>query len=167
MLLSFNFLLFAPLILLHCAIPIFARPFALKSVVRRLDVGDAQCFTERSASADACHALLNSAANLTPDWTDLTESATQAILESKPLPDWTDLSKTATQTIFRPFCNGSCCLFTDTHNASVDALVEAGTRLLSCEQPANGVVSGATKTSTAGVCIADDTAADFCLLHLR
>ncbi|KAJ7159235.1 hypothetical protein C8R43DRAFT_352099 [Mycena crocata] len=110
-------------------------------LLRRLDVGDTQCFTQHGATASDCQALL----------TD--PSAT---------PDWTNVASAGVVPIFRPFCSESCCLFTDTKDVVTDALISAGTTLLGCEETANALVNGVTKTKAAGICLADKSGASGC-----
>ncbi|KAJ6514635.1 hypothetical protein DFH09DRAFT_1332990 [Mycena vulgaris] len=111
-------------------------------LLRRLDVGDTRCFTHRAAPASDC----------------------QSLLENAPAtgPDWTNVASAGAAPVFKPFCNGSCCIFTDTKDVPTSALVSAGTTLLGCTEPANGLVNGITKTETAGVCLADATGAAGC-----
>ncbi|KAJ7090512.1 hypothetical protein C8R44DRAFT_861293, partial [Mycena epipterygia] len=104
------------------------------SLLRRLDAGETQCSTEEAATASEC----------------------QSLLSNPPVPDWTNIA-TGSTPVFKPFCSGSCCLFTDTPNVPTDELLSAGTTLMGCTEPANGLVSGVTKTDTAGVCLADTT----------
>ncbi|KAJ7486807.1 hypothetical protein FB451DRAFT_1554011 [Mycena latifolia] len=109
-------------------------------LLRRLDVGESQCFTRHAAISSDCQALL---ANL-------------------PSPDWTNIATTGSAPIFKPFCSGTCCIFTDTKDVPTDTLVSAGTTVLGCVEPANGLVNGVTKTETSGICMADTTGANGC-----
>ncbi|KAJ7200838.1 hypothetical protein GGX14DRAFT_659573 [Mycena pura] len=127
---------------------VLALPLSLPGTMQAvwsLNDGETQCFTAHAAPTSDCRALL----------------------ENPPAPDWTNVARAGAPPLFKLFCSGSCCLFTDTQNAPADDLVRAGNTLLGCAQPANGRVNGVTKTDAAGVCLADETGGDFCLLHLQ
>ncbi|KAJ7097085.1 hypothetical protein B0H15DRAFT_31430 [Mycena belliarum] len=109
----------------------------------RLDAGETrtQCFTQRAAQASDC----------------------QTLLSSPPPPDWTNVAAAGSAPVFKPFCNASCCLFTDTKGVLTDDLVSAGATLLGCEQLGKGLVNGVTKSGTAGFfCLADAMGAEGC-----
>ncbi|KAF7314059.1 Zn(2)-C6 fungal-type domain-containing protein [Mycena chlorophos] len=156
-------------------LPTLSRPLALR---QRPDTSGTQCFTERSASVDDCHTLLAKTASLVSEQEQCTDSefaeypsAGQTPMQAPIFLDWRDLSLAQSgaggQPIFRPLCEDSCCLFTNSPNISIGALVEAGSSLLACEQASNGLISGVSKTATAGVCLAHESAAGFCAGHLR
>ncbi|KAJ6554878.1 hypothetical protein B0H19DRAFT_153455 [Mycena capillaripes] len=106
----------------------------------RLDIGQTQCFTNRAANASDC----------------------QSLLANPQTPDWTNVASAGAHPIFRPFCNGSCCVFTDTKDVSTDELVIAGNTLMGCFEPAQGLINGVTKTEQGSVCVADPTGANSC-----
>ncbi|KAJ7082296.1 hypothetical protein C8R44DRAFT_823065 [Mycena epipterygia] len=101
---------------------------------------ETQCFTQHAAPVSDC----------------------QYLLSNLPTPDWTNVG-TDSPPIFKPFCSGSCCLFTDTPDVPTDELLSAGATLMGCREPANGLINGVTKTDTSGVCLADTTGANGCL----
>ncbi|KAJ7664754.1 hypothetical protein B0H17DRAFT_1091541 [Mycena rosella] len=113
-------------------------------LLRRLAVGETQCFTHRAATASDC----------------------QSLLAGPGAPDWTNVAPAGAAPIFKPFCSGSCCIFTDTEDVPTDALLSAGTTLLGCVESANGLVNGITKTAAAGVCLADATGESGCFQNL-
>ncbi|KAJ7473918.1 hypothetical protein B0H11DRAFT_2282452 [Mycena galericulata] len=104
------------------------------------DVGETQCLTESAAPASDC----------------------QSLLANPPTPDWTNVAPDGAAPIFKPFCNASCCVFTDTAYVPTDTLLSLGTALLGCTQRANGLVHGVTETDAASVCLADSTGASTC-----
>ncbi|KAJ7728477.1 hypothetical protein B0H16DRAFT_241549 [Mycena metata] len=103
-------------------------------------VEDTQCSTEHAAIASEC----------------------QLLLENPPTPDWTNVAPPDAIPMFKPFCRGSCCVFTDTADVAVDALVSAGDILMGCSQLANGFIKGVTKTQSGRICMADSTGANSC-----
>ncbi|KAJ7645231.1 hypothetical protein DFH06DRAFT_1477072 [Mycena polygramma] len=111
----------------------------------RLDLGNTQCFTERAADASDC----------------------QTLFANPPTANWTNQASPGAQPIFNPFCSGSCCIFTTMADIPTDELVMAGTTLIGCLQPANGLVNGVTETPSGGVCMADPTGANSCLCVSR
>ncbi|KAJ7921425.1 hypothetical protein B0H13DRAFT_2656093 [Mycena leptocephala] len=111
----------------------------------RLDVGKTQCFTQRAAIASDC----------------------QLLLANPPLPDWTNVAPAGATPVFQPFCSGSCCVFTDTADLTTDELLSAGSTLMGCLEPANGIINGITKIESGSVCLADKTGAKSCFRSVQ
>ncbi|KAJ7881803.1 hypothetical protein B0H14DRAFT_1499569 [Mycena olivaceomarginata] len=104
------------------------------------DVRTTQCFTQRAAIASDC----------------------QALVANPAVPDWTNLAPSGAPPVFRPFCSGSCCVFTDSSEMAVEDLISAGNTLMGCVEPANGLLNGVTKTESGSVCMADTSGANSC-----
>ncbi|KAJ7028934.1 hypothetical protein C8F04DRAFT_1398662 [Mycena alexandri] len=102
--------------------------------------GETQCSTDHAAIASDC----------------------QLLLENPPTPDWINVAAPDSTPIFKPFCSGSCCVFTDMADVAFDALVSAGDTLMGCSQLANGLIKGVTKTQSGQICMADSTGANSC-----
>ncbi|KAF7341565.1 hypothetical protein MSAN_02053300 [Mycena sanguinolenta] len=101
-----------------------------------------QCFAQHAAFASDCASLLTNPST-TADWTNV------APLEVSP--------------VFKPFCSGSCCIFTDTPDMPIEDLVSAGSTLMGCLQPVNGLLNGVIKLKSGGsVCMADLTGTNSC-----
>ncbi|KAJ7625972.1 hypothetical protein FB45DRAFT_922752 [Roridomyces roridus] len=98
-----------------------------------------QCFTPQAAIASDC----------------------QSLFASPPPADWTNIAAGATD-VFKPFCNASCCVYTNTAGVPTDVLVRAGKMLLGCTQRANGLVNGITRTDAAAICLADSKSVNGC-----
>ncbi|KAJ6494296.1 hypothetical protein C8R45DRAFT_987862 [Mycena sanguinolenta] len=106
------------------------------------DLSTTQCFTQHAAFASDCASLV-------------TNPITTA--------DWTNVASLGAPPVFKPFCSGSCCIFTNTPDMPVEDLVSAGSTLIGCLQPVNGLLNGVTKLeSGSSVCLADSTAANSC-----
>ncbi|KAJ7289349.1 hypothetical protein C8J57DRAFT_430520 [Mycena rebaudengoi] len=91
-------------------------------VPRRLNAGETRCYTTQSAPSSDCQTFLSDATTLKPDWTSITTVGSISI--------------------YRPFCSGSCCLYTDKRYLTTDDLVHAGTKIMTCVQESNNEVNG-------------------------